>query len=94
MASEAQKQELVNKVTALVDSKHGGDWYKAYGYYAGLGGTDAIQREQLMKLLEDAGIGSWLTRGKWADGIIEELDKNSDKKISWGEFEKALKTDK
>jgi hypothetical protein len=85
---------LVNKVTALVDSKHGGDWYKAYGHYTGLGGTGSIGREQLLTLLEDAGIGSWLTRGAWADGILKELDTNSDKKISWEEFQKALMADK
>ena len=41
-------------------------------------------------MLEDAGVGSWLTRGAWADGIIGELDKNKDKSISWEEFEALL----
>ncbi len=91
MASKEQIQELKDKVGARIDSEFGGDWYKGYQHYANLGGNNIVERKQLLVLLEDAGIGSWLTRGAWADGIMEELDTNTDKQLSWTEFEKVLR---
>ena len=91
MANEQQIKELKDKVAALVQSKFGGDWYRAFNHYAGKnGGTGEVDKEDLLAMLEDAGVGSWLTRGAWADGIIGELDKNKDKSISWSEFETLL----
>jgi hypothetical protein len=54
------------------------------------GGSSAVEKEDLLVLLEDAGIGSWITRGAWADGILDAADKNKDKTISWEEFEALL----
>ena len=45
-----------------------------------------------MTPLEDAGIGSWLTRGKWADGILSEVDTSGDKAISEAELRAALQS--
>lgn len=94
MASEEQIAELKQKITTLIDTKYGGDWTKAFNHYAGLSGSSGlVEREDLLQLLKDAQIGSWLTRGAWADGIVEELDTNADAAISWSEFESVLKTE-
>jgi hypothetical protein len=94
MADKEQIKELKQKVKTLIDTKYGGDYSKAFNYYAGLGGEGGlVGHEELMTMLEDAGIGNWLTRGKWADGIIEDLDTNRDKSISWDEFNKVLGSD-
>ena len=47
-----------------------------------------ISKAELIKLLEDAGVGNWLTRGPWADGIITALDTDQDGLISSSEFER------
>ncbi len=91
MANEKQIKELKEKVAALVQNKFGGDWYRGFNHYAlKTGGSASVEKEDLLVMLEDAGVGSWLTRGAWADGIIGELDKNRDKSISWEEFEALL----
>jgi hypothetical protein len=91
MANEKQIKELKEKVAALVQNKFGGDWYRGFTYYAAKnGGSSAVEKEDLLVLLEDAGIGSWITRGAWADGILDAADKNKDKTISWEEFEALL----
>lgn len=86
MASDANRQELEAKVLALVESKFGGDYKKAFGHYdANSDGTISV--DELKTLLTDAGIGNMFTRGVWAAGIIAELDANNDGHISWAEFE-------
>lgn len=91
MANEKQIKELKEKISALVQNKFGGDWYRGFNHYAAKnGGTSTVEKEDLLVLLEDAGVGSWLTRGAWADGIIDAADKNKDKSISWDEFEELL----
>jgi hypothetical protein len=88
---EAEK-ELKDKVTKLVDSKFGGDWDKAFAHYAAKSGAGAeVERDDLLLMLEDADIGSWLTRGAWADGIMEEVDVSKDKRISREELARILR---
>ncbi len=92
MANEKQIKELKEKVQSVVTSKYGGDWYRGFQDYAAKhGSSTVVEKDDLMMLLEDAGVGSWLTRGAWADGILKELDKNKDGGISWEEFEALLK---
>ena len=49
-----------------------------------------VNRDELVEPLQDAGVGNWLTRGAWADGIIAELDADRDGTISATEFESVL----
>jgi Ca2+-binding EF-hand superfamily protein len=91
MATEAQKKELTDKVTRLLAERFGGDYHKAFAHYDG-NGDGRIDKEELGSLLSDAGIGNWLTRGAWADGIIAVLDANKDGTISGPEFEAVLTT--
>ena len=89
MATEAQKRELADKVSRLVQGRFGGDYLKAFAHYDA-NGDGRIDRAELGHLLEDAGIGNWVTRGAWADGIIAALDTSQDGTISGPEFEAVL----
>ena len=79
-------KELKAKVGALVAKNFGGDYRKAFDHYDG--DKDAgIKKDEIVKLLEDAGIGKPWTRGAWANGILKKLDKGQDGKIQWDEFQ-------
>jgi Ca2+-binding EF-hand superfamily protein len=90
-ATEVQKNELRDKVSKLVRDGFGGDYHKAFDHYDGDVKDGKISRRELAKLLGDAGVGNWMTRGLWADGIISELDTDRDGGISEAEFEAVLK---
>jgi Ca2+-binding EF-hand superfamily protein len=45
-----------------------------------------ISKQEQKKLLEDIDIGNTFTRGAWVHGILEKVDTNHDKSISWDEF--------
>ncbi len=86
MADDDKKQEINDKVTALVKSRFGGDYKAAFAHYDA-DGNGVIDGGELKALLSDAGIGSGLTRWAWAKGIMGEVDTNADGGISWAEFE-------
>jgi Ca2+-binding EF-hand superfamily protein len=90
MATEAQRKELQDKVSRLVTARFGGDYHRAFAHY-GRTPDGKIAREALVGLLKDAGVGSWLTRGAWADGILAALDADQDGTISEAEFEAVLR---
>jgi Ca2+-binding EF-hand superfamily protein len=90
-ATEVQKNELRDKVSKLVGDKFGGDYHKAFEHYDDDVKDGTISGRELSKLLMDAGIGNWLTRGAWVSGIISELDTDKDGSISEAEFETVLK---
>ncbi|MGH7172640.1 MAG: EF-hand domain-containing protein [Gemmataceae bacterium] len=89
-ATDAQKNELRDKVGKLVSNRFGGDYHDAFDYYDGDVKDGKISGRELSKLLADAGVGNWLTRGAWASGIIAELDTDKDGTISKAEFEGVL----
>lgn len=89
MATEAQKQELTDKVRQLIEGRFSGDYHKAFAHYDA-SGDGRIDRTELGRLLEEAGIGNWLTRGAWAGGIIAALDADKDGTISGPEFDSVL----
>ena len=79
-------KELKTKVGALVDKNFGSDFKKAFEHYD----TDkdgSIAKAELVNLLEDAKVGNGVTRGAWANGIIEKLDQSGDAKIQFDEFQ-------
>jgi calcium-binding protein CML len=89
VASEQNKQELRDKVAALVGAKFGGDYAAAFGHYdANRDGV--ISKNELKVLLADAGVGSGWTRWAWVAGVVEELDADGDGFISWPEFAAVL----
>lgn len=84
MPSEAEKRELQEKITAFIRDKFAGDSQAAFRTYAD--GAGLIDRTSLKDLLRDAGVGNHFTRGAWADGILEAVDTDRDRKVSWPEF--------
>jgi Ca2+-binding EF-hand superfamily protein len=86
MAHEAEKQQLKEKITRLVVERFGGNFPKAFGNYDG-NKDGRINKAELVALLKDAGIGNWLTRLRWADGILDALDTDRDGAISAEELE-------
>jgi Ca2+-binding EF-hand superfamily protein len=91
MATEAQKQELVEKVSKLVTDRFGGDFSRAFEHYDSGRKDGRIDKAELEALLKDADVGNWLTRGAWAAGIIDALDADKDGTISAEEFQAALR---
>ncbi len=89
MATEAQKQQLKDALTKLVDERFAGDWTRAFEHYASKSGSaGVVDRSELRELLGDAG---FFFTGKWADGIIEAADLDGDEGVSWDEFQALLK---
>lgn len=91
-ASSPREQELKDKVQRLVERRFGGDYRSAFDHYDGSNGR-GISRKELLRLLDDAGIGNLVTRGVWADGILEKIDAqhgNGDGRIQWPEFQRVI----
>jgi Ca2+-binding EF-hand superfamily protein len=88
-----EQEELVEKVQALMSKKFGGAspeaMRKLFDAYD-RDGDGKIDSGELESLLKDAGVGNALTRGAWIKGIISAMDQNSDKRIDWAEFSKAV----
>ncbi|MBI4617877.1 MAG: EF-hand domain-containing protein [Planctomycetes bacterium] len=85
-------RELVTKVFDLVERRYGGDFKKAFDSYD-KSGDGAADEGEIKELLKAAGIGNWATRGAWASGIVEKMDKvggNNNGKVEWEEFVRAI----
>lgn len=92
MATEQQKQELKEKIMHLVNTRYNGSIRGAFQHYSGMTAPlETLDRDELMRLLKDAGIGNFATRGAWADGVLEAVDSNKNKRISWDELESLLR---
>lgn len=89
-----EKQELVNKIRALLAKRYGGasleNMKKAFDSYD-KNGDGRINSKELENLLKDADVGNSFTRGMWVKGIMGELDENRDRTIDWDEFSDAVK---
>ncbi len=84
LPSDDEKRELKEKIEAFIRDKHAGDPEAAFRAYAD--GAGLIDRTSLKDLLRAADVGNHFTRGAWADGILEAVDTDRDRKISWPEF--------
>jgi Ca2+-binding EF-hand superfamily protein len=88
-----EQEELVQKVQALLTKRFGNtnpeSMRKLFDAYD-RDGDGKIEGRELERLLEDAGVGNAFTRGAWVKGIIAAMDENSDKRIDWAEFSKAI----
>jgi hypothetical protein len=80
-----EERELRDKVRNLVQSRFGGDWRVGFRHYD-RNGNDKLSSGEVNKILSDAGVGNWFTRGGWVEGVMEKLDSSGDLKISWDEF--------
>jgi Ca2+-binding EF-hand superfamily protein len=93
MANEEKRQEIDDKVTALVKTQFDGNYRAAFAHYDA-DGDGVVHKDELKSLLKDAGIGSGLTRGAWANGIMEMVNSKGDGGISWAEFETVFQVNK
>lgn len=93
MASDADKKELIAKLTRHVAARFGGTgstaWQKAFAA-SDTDGSGAIDAVELGALLEAAGVGNFLTIDAWVDGVMAELDRDASDAISFPELEAVL----
>ncbi len=87
-AEDPNVTELKTKIARLVTRNFQGDTRAAFNHYAGADGQ--INRDELTRILADAGIGNFITRGAWVSGVMERVDGNANNKISWAEFEAVI----
>jgi Ca2+-binding EF-hand superfamily protein len=88
-----EQEELIQKVQALMTRRFGTvspeTMRKLFDAYD-RDRDGKIDGRDLESLLVDAGVGNAFTRGAWVKGIISAMDLNSDKRIDWDEFSKAV----
>ena len=88
---DKRKKELVKRVSDLVYGRFGGDYNAAFNHYATKSSAEpSVDADELRELLSDAGVGNSVTRGVWVRGIIGELDRDMDGKISAAEFQSVI----
>ena len=88
-AEDDHERELKTKVGGLVQSRFGGNYKAAFEHYDA-DKSGSIDKNELVQLLSEAGVGNGLTRSTWAKGIIAKLDSNADGAIEWTEFESVF----
>lgn len=92
-ASDADKKELIDKLTRHVAARFGGTgsaaWQKAFAQ-ADRDKSGVIDALELGALLEDAGVGNFLTIDAWVSGVMGELNRDEDDGISYPELEAVL----
>lgn len=81
--------ELKQKVARLVREHFSHDYKKTFEHYDG-NHDGTMTKDEIKKLLSDAGIGNAITRGAWADGVLHALDLDNDHGVSWAEFESVF----
>lgn len=89
VSGEAEARELEQKFDALTIDRYGAvnleNTKKLFMSYDA-DGDSKINKVELKSMLTDAGIGNWITRGYWVDGIFDELDRDRDDKLTWEEY--------
>ncbi|MEO5858660.1 MAG: EF-hand domain-containing protein [Pyrinomonadaceae bacterium] len=82
--ADAREVELVRKVQGLVADRFEGNYKAAFDHY-GRGGL--MDEDGLERLLKDAGVGNFATRGTWTAAIMEKLDSDRDGSIPFAELQ-------
>ena len=85
-----EQEQLVKSIESALTSRYGdaslASMRKLFDSYdANKDGK--IDKDELSKLLKDVDIGNSFTRGAWVKGILDKLDTNADRAISWDEFQ-------
>ncbi|MFO0748443.1 MAG: EF-hand domain-containing protein [Myxococcota bacterium] len=90
------EEELVSKIQKLMQARFGGTdraarerMFAAYDHDQ----DGHITKDELSKLLEDAGVCNGLTRGFWVKGVMSHLDRDDSATIDFAEFEHAVGMD-
>ena len=83
---DANEKELQEKLTKFVEDHFDGDYDAAFEHFD-QDGDERINRSELSEALKDIGVGNFLTRGAWVEGIMEKLDQSpQDGKLSHEEL--------
>lgn len=82
--ADAREAELVAKVQGLVAGGFEGNYKTAFDHY---GDSGRMNEDGLERLLKDAGVGNFATRGTWTAAIMEKLDEDRDGFISFAELQ-------
>lgn len=85
-----REEELIILVRAYVERGYDGNYRACFRMYD-VDSDDKVSATELEYLLHDAEVGNRLTRAAWVRGVIDRLDTDKDGKISWDEFQSALK---
>jgi Ca2+-binding EF-hand superfamily protein len=85
-----EQQQLVSAIGTYLDKNYGdhssASMRKLFDRYD-KDGDGKIDKNELGQLLKDVDIGNTFTRGAWVRGIIDKIDTNADRTISWDEFQ-------
>lgn len=88
MATE--QEQLVAAIRSYLDQTYGDRSPDAMRKFFDRYDSDhdgKIDKQELGRLLKDIDVGNSFTRGAWVRGIIDKVDTNADKSISWDEFQ-------
>lgn len=81
--SESYRDKVIKNIKKYCDDHHNANYLKCFKSYAS--SDDEINLDGLKKLLKDANVGNLFTRGFISKKIMDELDKDKNKKISMSE---------
>lgn len=85
MSPDPREQEVIDKLSRLVAAPpFAGDFEKAFAHYSA--GSGDLNEADVMVLLADAGIGTWLTRRWWAGAFMKRVDADGNRVISLAEL--------
>lgn len=81
------REEVIEKVRILVETRWTGNYEVAFNDYAHDG---IIDFDRLKMVLRDADVGNAVTRTAITRAVLDVLDTNKDGFISWVEFNTAM----
>jgi Ca2+-binding EF-hand superfamily protein len=84
------EEEIKMKVASLCQSKYSGDYQKLFDSY-NTAKNGKLCSDEIMKILEDAGVGYRFTRPIILYSIVQVLDTNHDGFVTFDEFKAELK---
>lgn len=87
------QEDLVNKINSLLIHKYGNSAEPNQKRLFESHDKDRdgkIDAKELEGLLREADVGNGITRGAWVRGIMGRMDTDTDGKISWDEYRRAL----
>jgi len=82
--------DLGRRVNTLVQNRFRGDYQQAFNHYAQ--GRPEVSRDQVGRLLGDANVGNFVTRGAYTSAVMDRFDTNRSGGVSWQEFQAGMRS--